>query len=235
MKEYINELNESFEGLSLSKCLEKLQTMHLKKIVFTSSFGQEDQVLIDQISRNKLPVRIVTLDTGRLFEETYKVMEATILKYNIKIEAFFPNSTDVKILFQEKGPLSFYKSVEDRKECCTIRKIKPLQRALKGADLWITGLRSSQSTARQNLKLFQFDDAFGLIKMNPLVDWSLESVQDYLKENQVPQNELHAKGFVSIGCAPCTRPSIDQKDIRAGRWWWESSKKECGLHLNKNT
>jgi phosphoadenosine phosphosulfate reductase len=161
------------------------------------------------------------------------VFEDTQTKYQKKITTYFPERHAVESLINEKGPYSFYDSVENRKECCEIRKVNPLQKALKGVDLWITGLRASQSTARNEIKIFGYDAAFGLPKFNPLAHWELSTVENYLQEKQVPQNSLHKEGFVSIGCAPCTRAVQEGEDIRSGRWWWEESKKECGLHYNK--
>ena len=173
-----------------------------------------------------------TLDTGRLFEQTYDVLDKTQKKYNKSISSFAPDNNELETLLDLKGPYSFYDSIENRKECCSIRKINPLQKALKGVGLWITGLRASQSNSRSTLSFFSYDDAFGLPKFNPLVNWTLEEVENYLEQNNVPQNSLHKKGFVSIGCEPCTRAVKPGEDIRSGRWWWEESKKECGLHLN---
>ena len=171
-----------------------------------------------------------TLDTGRLFQETYDVLSSTTNKYKKQIKIYFPDTAAVEQLVTEKGPNSFYKSVENRKECCGIRKIQPLKRALKEVSVWVTGLRASQSDNRQSMHILEWDEGFGLIKFNPLIHWSLEEVEAYLKEYNVPQNALHKQGFVSIGCAPCTRAIMEGEDIRAGRWWWELSHKECGLH-----
>jgi phosphoadenosine phosphosulfate reductase len=200
------------------------------KICFSTSFGQEDQVITDIIAQNNVAIKIFTLDTGRLFQETYDVFEKTLIRYNTKIDVHFPNATDVENMLNEKGPNSFYTSVENRKECCGIRKVAPLKNALQGNTIWITGLRAEQSDNRNNMQVFEYDEKFNIIKYNPLLKWTFEEVQNYLKENEVPQNSLHKKGFVSIGCAPCTRAIEVGEDIRAGRWWWETSHKECGLH-----
>lgn len=228
----IEKLNETFKNYSIEEAFEQLMTLDFKNMAFSTAFGQEDQVIADVIFKKHLPIKVFTLDTGRLFEATYKVFEDTQKKYQKSIVTYFPDHQKVQQLLTEKGPYSFYQSVENRKECCNIRKVNPLQRALKGVDLWITGLRASQSTARNNIKLFGYDNAFGLPKFNPLAHWDLSTVTQYLEKNQVPQNHLHQKGFVSIGCAPCTRAIKEGEDIRSGRWWWEESKKECGLHLN---
>ncbi len=199
-------------------------------ICFSTSFGQEDQVITAIIANNNLPIQIFTLDTGRLFQETYDVFQHTIEKYKCKIETFFPEAAAVEKLLSEKGPNSFYDSVENRKECCHIRKVVPLTKALQGKRIWITGLRATQSENRNGLHQFEYDQKFNIIKYNPLLHWTLDEVETYLKKNKVPQNSLHKNGFVSIGCAPCTRAIETGEDIRAGRWWWETSHKECGLH-----
>lgn len=229
-RELLKELNESFKNKNLKEAFDELIKLKLGKMAFSTSFGQEDQVLTDFIFRNDYPISIFTLDTGRLFEETYAVYHRTVNKYDKLIEPYFPDAKKVEALLAKKGPKSFYSSVENRKECCGIRKIDPLQKALRGVDVWITGLRGGQSHFRENFNLFQYDTSFGLIKFNPLVYWSLEEVTVYLEQYNVPQNSLHKKNYPSIGCAPCTRPVEQGEDIRSGRWWWENSKKECGLH-----
>ena len=229
----IEKLNATFKDYSLEQAFEKLVTLGFSKMAFSTSFGQEDQIIADVIFKNDYPIEVFTLDTGRLFEATYKVFEDTQTKYQKKITTYFPERRAVESLINEKGPYSFYDSVENRKECCEIRKVNPLQKALKGVDLWITGIRASQSTDRNEIKIFGYDAAFGLPKFNPLAYWELSTVENYLQEKQVPQNSLHKEGFVSIGCAPCTRAVQEGEDIRSGRWWWEESKKECGLHYNK--
>lgn len=228
----IKKLNQQFASLSLEKAFETLSTLGFKNIAFSTSLGQEDQVLTDIIFKNNHPIKVFTLDTGRLFEQTYDVLDKTQKKYNKSISSFAPDNNELEALLDSKGPYSFYDSIENRKECCSIRKINPLQKALKGVDLWITGLRAYQSNSRSTLSFFSYDDAFGLPKFNPLVNWTLEEVENYLEQNNVPQNSLHKKGFMSIGCEPCTRAVKPGEDIRSGRWWWEESKKECGLHLN---
>ena len=229
-RELLKELNESFRNKNVKEAFDALIKLKLGKMAFSTSFGQEDQVLTDFIFRNNYPIAVFTLDTGRLFEETYEVYHRTVNKYDQLIEPYFPDAKKVEALLAKKGPNSFYTSVENRKECCGIRKIDPLQKALQGVNVWITGLRGGQSHFRENFDLFQYDTSFGLIKFNPLVYWSLEEVTAYLEEHNVPQNSLHKKNYPSIGCAPCTRPVAQEEDIRSGRWWWENSKKECGLH-----
>lgn len=204
---------------------------HSGKVIFTTSFGYEDQLITDLIFRNDLPVKVVTLDTGRMFEETYKVFRNTLERYGKPITVYFPPTGKVEKMLNEKGPFSFYESVENRKECCYIRKVIPLQRSLEGKEIWITGLRASQSSYRSDLNEFEWDEGNHILKYNPLLTWSLEQVKDYIKENNVPYNALHDKGYVSIGCEPCTRPIQPGEDFRDGRWWWEkNSGKECGLH-----
>ena len=227
----IQDLTNSIQDKSIVEQLQFLSEKFAGKIAFSTSFGQEDQVITDIIFANNLPIEIFTLDTGRMFEETYKTLSKTLQKYNKKITVYFPNKEDVEKLVTEKGAYSFYESLENRKECCGIRKIVPLKRALENVDCWITGLRAEQSTARTGLVLLEDDENFGVIKYNPLKDWSLEKTVEYIKEHNVPYNILHDKGFISIGCSPCTRAISPEQDIRAGRWWWENnSKKECGLH-----
>ena len=225
-----NTLSEKTKGFSIEESLAFLANEYKGKVVFSTSFGQEDQVITALIATNELPINIFTLDTGRLFQETYDVFHKTLKKYKKEIKVYFPEATAVEKLLEAKGPNSFYDSVENRKECCFIRKVAPLTKALKGNAIWITGLRAEQSENRHNLDLFEYDAHFDIIKFNPLLKWTLKEVEDYLEKNNVPQNALHKQGFVSIGCAPCTRAIAEGEDIRAGRWWWESSHKECGLH-----
>ena len=227
----IEELNHLARQKNCVELLEMVAERFAGQAVFTTSFGYEDQVITDMIFRNNVQVEIITLDTGRMFEETYKVWQRTLEKYNRPIKAYFPESQDVEELVNKKGTLSFYESLENRKECCHIRKVKPLNRALSGMKCWITGLRASQSEGRSNLSAFMWDEAHQLVKFNPILDWSLEEVIGYVHDNNVPYNALHDKGFVSIGCEPCTRAIKPGEDFRAGRWWWEqNSGKECGLH-----
>ena len=225
-----NTLLDKTKDFSIEETLSFLANEYKDKVVFSTSFGQEDQVITALIGQNDLPITIFTLDTGRLFQETYDVFHKTLKKYQIDIKTYFPETSAVEELLNQKGPNSFYESVENRKECCFIRKVAPLTKALKGSSIWITGLRAEQSENRNDLDLFEYDAHFDIIKFNPLLKWTLKEVEDYLEKNNVPQNTLHKKGFVSIGCAPCTRAITPDEDIRAGRWWWESSHKECGLH-----
>lgn len=226
----VTTLLEKTASFSIEDTLAFLANEYQGKVVFSTSFGQEDQVIEALIAKSELPITIFTLDTGRLFQETYDVFHKTLKKYKKEIKVYFPEASAVEKLLQEKGPNSFYDSVENRKECCFVRKVAPLTKALKGNAIWITGLRSEQSENRLSMNLFEYDAHFDIVKFNPLLKWSLKEVEEYIEKNNVPQNALHKQGFVSIGCAPCTRAITPDEDIRAGRWWWESSHKECGLH-----
>ena len=229
----ISYINLKLRELSLEEAFDFMISEVGDGIVFSTSFGQEDQLISDLIYRKNLSIEVFTLDTGRLFEETYEVYHKTINTYKKQIKTYSPTTRLLEELLYKKGPTSFYNSLEERKECCHIRKIEPLKRALKGKRLWVTGLRAAQSKNRASLDLLEWDSNFELLKFNPLINWSLEAVEAYLEEYNVPQNRLHKKGFVSIGCQPCTRAIQPGEDLRAGRWWWESSKKECGLHSSK--
>lgn len=232
MSEKLTEqLNIEFKEKEIIEILRDLASRFEGKIVFTTSFGIEDQVITDMIFKNDIPVKVITLDTGRLFEETYKVYSRTLEQYNKPIYAYYPDAERMEKFVAEKGPNSFYLSVENRKMCCHIRKVEPLGRALNGMSCWITGIRASQSQNRENMDFFEWEEAFSMVKYNPLLKWSLDDCREYVKINHVPYNVLHDRGFVSIGCAPCTRAIRPGEDFRAGRWWWENnSKKECGLH-----
>jgi phosphoadenosine phosphosulfate reductase len=226
------EIVNRIQNASLEEALEIVTQLFPGQVVFSSSLGQEDQVITDAIFRNNLPIKIFTLDTGRLFNETYELLEKTMARYNKNINIYFPDYADVESFVTVKGINSFYESVENRKECCYIRKVKPLNRALQGAKVWITGLRSEQSENRRGMHIIEWLEDKQLYKFNPLIDWSFPEVLDYINEFNVPYNTLHDKGFISIGCAPCTRAIEPGEDPRAGRWWWEASHKECGLHQN---
>ncbi len=204
-----------------------------KKAYFSSALGLEDQVITHWIGDQKLSIEVFTLDTGRLFQESYDLLALTRQKYKLPIKVYFPDTKSVEKLVTEKGTNSFYDSVENRKECCFIRKVEPLKRALAGAEVWITGIRGDQSNNRGQMPMVEWDEAHQVIKYNPLLHWSLEDVEKFIEANKVPVNTLHKKGYPSIGCAPCTRAIMPGEDFRAGRWWWESSAKECGLHETK--
>jgi phosphoadenosine phosphosulfate reductase len=220
------------ETSNLSDSLRYLTENYTGKIVFSTSFGMEDQVLTHEIGTNHLDtIQIFTLDTGRLFPETYATWDKTALQYGKKIKTYYPQTAELEKEIETNGINFFYTSVAARQRCCEIRKVNPLRRALEGAGIWITGLRAEQSSNRSGLEVIQWDQQYKLYKYNPLLHWTTEEVMDYLQQKGVPYNSLHDKGFVSIGCAPCTRAIQKGEDFRAGRWWWEDqSKKECGLH-----
>jgi phosphoadenosine phosphosulfate reductase len=202
------------------------------RIVFTTSFGIEDQFITHSIFTQGLDIDIVTLDTGRLFPQTYETWEQTEARYARRIGAVYPQAEPLQKLVAEQGINSFYQSVENRMACCHLRKVEPLSRVLAGVSGWITGLRADQSDERADVALIEFDEARRLLKINPLADYSREQVATATEEFSIPVNPLHAEGFLSIGCAPCTRAVSPGEPERAGRWWWENDdKKECGLHV----
>jgi phosphoadenosine phosphosulfate reductase len=222
----------SFETKSPQEVLAWALEKYGTRVGIASSFGLEDMVLIDMASKITKQFTVFTLDTGRLHEETYLTMDRTRNHYGIAIQSYFPKTEAVEQLEREKGFFSFKESLENRKECCAIRKVEPLSRALSTLDAWITGIRRDQIVTRTDIQKVSEDaDRPALIKINPIADWSLEQVQDYIEKNKVPVNPLHKQNYPSIGCAPCTRPVEPGEDIRAGRWWWENpDHKECGLH-----
>jgi phosphoadenosine phosphosulfate reductase len=224
------EVIQKIEDSSLPEAIQLVAELFPGKVVFSSSLGQEDQVLTDAIFKNNIDVKIFTLDTGRLFNETYELLDRTTARYKKDIKIYFPESADVEEFVMTKGINSFYESVENRKSCCFIRKVKPLNRALEGAKVWITGLRSEQSENRHDMPMIEWSEEKQLYKFNPLIRWTYEDMMNYIEKFNVPYNRLHDKGFISIGCAPCTRAIEPGEEARAGRWWWESSQKECGLH-----
>ena len=203
-------------------------------ITCACSMGLEDVVLLDMLAQGRIRPRIFFLDTGRLHSETYETLAALRVRYGLAIEVYFPQAGAVEALVTAKGPCSFYESLENRLECCRIRKREPLGRALAGARAWITGLRREQSPTRADTRAFEWDDGNGgLVKVNPLVDWTLARVLAYVRSRRVPYNPLHDRGFPSIGCAPCTRAVPAGEDPRSGRWWWERAEtRECGLHAH---
>jgi phosphoadenosine phosphosulfate reductase len=210
--------------------LRRVATQHAPAVL-ASSFGAEDMVLIDLIGRHQVPIRVFTLDTGRLHEETYALIDRVRAHYGLSIATHAPDAAALEAFVEDNGVSPFYRSVELRQACCAVRKTAPLARALAGKGAWITGLRRSQSVTRGSVALEEFDAAHGIPKFNPLIDWSDDDVWDYLRGHGVPYNPLHDRGFPSIGCAPCTRAIEPGEDIRAGRWWWEHPEhKECGLH-----
>lgn len=228
-----NELSQEFEGQTAQDLLGWALKEFSSDMALASSFGAEDVVLIDILCRLDPKFRVFSLDTGRLHEETYEVMEEIVEKYGITIESYFPDAAKVEKLERERGFYSFRRSVEERKECCGIRKVEPLNRALSSLKAWITGLRRDQGMTRTEIDKIEIDKAHGfIVKLNPLADWSEKQVWDYIHDNKVPYNKLHDRGFPSIGCSPCTRAIQLGEDIRAGRWWWETPDfKECGLHV----
>jgi phosphoadenosine phosphosulfate reductase len=227
------EINDLIENKSIEKSLRILAERFKDKIVFSTSLGLEDQVITHFIFSNDIPIQIFTLDTGRLFNETYSVLNKTNEFYDKKIKVYFPKNDAVEKLVNEKGPFSFYESVENRKECCFIRKVEPLNRALKGMKCWVTGIRAEHSNNRKEMEQLEWDESHQLLKYHPLLHWDTQQINDFIRKHNIPYNPLHDKGFVSIGCAPCTRAINEGEDFRAGRWWWENnSKKECGLHVH---
>ncbi len=201
-------------------------------VTLASSMGAEDMVLIDLVARGNLPIDVFVLDTGRLHDDTQALIEETRAHYGLPIRILVPDQGALESLLAEHGPNGFYRSVDARKACCAVRKVVPLGRALAGYGAWITGLRRAQSAARAETPAHEWDDANGLEKYNPLVDWSSDDVWDYIRAHDVPYNPLHDQGFASIGCAPCTRAVAPGADERSGRWWWEDGgSQECGLHV----
>ncbi len=231
MTAHLTAIAEDIRGMDPVEALRYFANAHPGRIVFSTSFGWEDQVITHMIFSNDIPIEVFTLETGRLFPETYYVWNRTLEIYQKPIKAYFPNAEALQQMVDRKGPSSFYESVENRKECCGIRKLEPLRRALSGNDLWVTGIRSEQSVNRHDMSNLEWDEQNQMIKFHPIFYWSLEEVKDYIRVNNIVYNTLHDKGFPSIGCAPCTRAVRPGEDFRAGRWWWEDqSKKECGLH-----
>lgn len=230
-KDLVQELNNKLSGLSPEEVLKYFLHEFKGKIAFSSSLGAEDQVLTHMICDIDKNTKIFTLDTGRMFPETYKLIEKTNNRFKIKIDIYFPDFNQVEKMVKENGINLFYESIENRKQCCHIRKIEPLKRAFTELDVWICGLRKDQSVTRTNNQLVEWDVQNEIIKINPLIEWSEQQVWDYIHKYSIPYNDLHDKGFPSIGCQPCTRAIVPGEDIRAGRWWWEQpDKKECGLH-----
>jgi phosphoadenosine phosphosulfate reductase len=227
----LQDLKNQINGFSIEDQMSKLVSLFPEKVIFTTSLGIEDQVITYIIFKNNLDIKVATLDTGRLFPQTYDVLSSTTIRYNKKIDIYFPEYESIEKMVTEKGPLSFYQSVENRKECCRLRKVVPLNRALKGMECWISGIRADQSDDRNLMDWIEYDEARKLYKFYPLFSWSFDEVKNFIKENNIPYNSLHDKGYVSIGCEPCTRAIKPGEDFRAGRWWWENDgRKECGLH-----
>jgi len=229
----IEKLRQKAKGFNAEQIIKLVFDEFGPRVNFASSLGEEDQVITDMISRIAPAIEIFTLDTGRLFPETYELIAKTQKRYPMPFKIYYPNTQAVEEMVQTKGINLFYESVENRKLCCGIRKVEPLRRALANVDAWICGLRKDQSVTRADVQVFEWDEGNQKIKINPLVDWTLDQVRAYIKEHNVDVNPLHAQGFVSIGCSSCTRAIKPGEDIRAGRWWWENPEsKECGLHNN---
>ena len=226
----IRDLNERFRDAPAEEVVGFFLEAYKGRIALSSSLSIEDQTLTDIIVK-KGGSRIFTLDTGRLFPETYQLIDKTNLTYGILLEVFFPDYREVQRMVREEGINLFYNSIESRHRCCQIRKLEPLARAFKGLDAWICGLRREQSVTRKDMQTVEWDEQHQLIKVNPLISWTEQQVWDYIRQNHVPYNKLHDKGYPSIGCEPCTRAVKPGEDVRAGRWWWESpDHRECGLH-----
>lgn len=224
-------LRDELEGKDAETVIRRAWEMFGESLVFATSLAVEDQVITDMIARNRWPIPFVTLDTGRLFPETYELMSETEKRYGIKIRVFFPDPSRVEEMVNDKGINLFYDSIENRKRCCSVRKTEPLKRALSPYRAWICGLRREQSVTRIAIKGVEEDGANGLIKVNPLADWSERDVWGAVAARQIPYNVLHDRGFASIGCACCTRAVTRTEEVRSGRWWWEQPEhKECGLH-----
>lgn len=231
MQDQIPGLNIKLGHISSTDILSFASSEFGNKIAFATSLGLEDQVITHMIASLGLPIRIFTLDTGRLFPETYELIDRTCSKYNISIEVYFPDFRKVEDMVNTMGINLFYESIENRKMCCGVRKSDPLARALQDSTAWITGLRRQQSVTRHKMQVAEWDEMHGLIKINPLIEWTEKEVKEYIAQHKIPYNILHDRGFPSIGCQPCTRAVAPDEDIRAGRWWWEQpEQKECGLH-----
>jgi phosphoadenosine phosphosulfate reductase len=234
MNEELKSATEELAGLPAAEGLDWVASRYGGESIFSTSFGIEDQVITYLIAAQHLPIDIFTLDTGRLFPETYSTWSRVLEKYGLTIKSYYPEEQALQRFISEKGPNSFYESVENRKQCCHIRKVEPLQRALKGKKIWVTGIRAEQSPERHFESNIEWDATNNIIKYHPLLYWTFEEVKDFVAKNDIPYNPLHDRGFVSIGCAPCTRAIQPGEDFRAGRWWWEdNSKKECGLHVHE--
>jgi len=232
-KSKITEYLQKTKGFDPEQIIKFASQEFGKELTFASSLGEEDQVLTDMIAHINPEVEIFTLDTGRLFQETYELLAKTQKKYPMTFKIYYPDTQAVEDMVESHGINLFYESVQNRKTCCGIRKVEPLKRALNNFDAWLSGLRRAQSISRVTVETFEWDEANKKVKINPLAHWSRDQVQDYIKKNNIDINTLHAQGFVSIGCASCTRAVQPGEDARAGRWWWEENdSKECGLHVN---
>ncbi|MCE5187359.1 MAG: phosphoadenylyl-sulfate reductase [Planctomycetaceae bacterium] len=231
----LDELRFECRGLDAQALLQKFAVLFPERVVLASSMAAEDQVLTDMVCRAAPQIEIFTLDTGRLPQETYDVIEETRRHYGIEIRVLFPDAAQIEQLTAQ-GPNLFRNGIEQRKQCCNVRKVQPLRRALANMDAWVCGLRREQSPTREQIDIVQWDRQFDLIKLSPLADWTTEQVWNYIRLHRVPYNALHDRGYSSISCAPCTRAIGAGEDLRAGRWWWEMPEhKECGLHFNEDS
>ncbi len=231
---YLEQLNQQFSSATTQDVIEWVVNKFGNKAALSTSLSVEDQVILHMIALTGIHVNVFTLDTGRLFPETYDLIDRTVKKYRIPIRFFFPERQSVEEMVSLNGINLFYDSIENRKKCCLVRKIDPLKRAFTGLDAWICGLRREQSVTRAQMQMFEWDHQNDLIKINPLIEWTNDQVWAYIRQHHVPYNTLYDKGFQSIGCQPCTRAVMAGEDVRAGRWWWENPEsRECGLHSKK--
>lgn len=231
-KEDIDSLNIKYADASAQELLQTFMSQYGARLALSSSLSIEDQTLTDMMLRIDPQANIFTLDTGRLFPETYELIDRTNEHYKVKLKVYCPQTEALQQFVATEGINPFYESIEKRHACCEVRKLEPLRRAFRDLDVWVCGLRSAQSVTRSDMRLIEWDERHGLLKINPLIHWTEQQVWDYIKENRVPYNRLHDKGFPSIGCEPCTRAVRRIDDVRAGRWWWESpDHRECGLHV----
>ena len=233
--EDIEKLNQQWDKVEPETMLRHFMEIYGDRIALSSSLSAEDQALTDMMLGINPQARIFSLDTGRLFPETYALLDKTNLHYGIKIEVFCPQTEALQEMVNTQGINLFYESIEKRHLCCQVRKLEPLSRAFRTWDAWVCGLRRGQSVTRNDMRRVEWDERHGLLKINPLIDWSEEQVWAYVREHRVPYNKLHDQGFPSIGCQPCTRAVKPGEDIRSGRWWWEDPQhRECGLHIKEN-
>jgi phosphoadenosine phosphosulfate reductase len=227
----IKDLNQQLNDMPAEEVLRFFIRHNKERLGFSTSLGAEDQVITQMIAGIDPEVYIFTLDTGRMYPETYDLLEKTQRRYKVRIQIYFPDQQAVEKMVNLKGINLFYESVQNRKLCCNIRKIEPLKRALANVDYWISGLRREQSVTREGLSMIEWDQINKKVKINPLINWNSVNLWEYIHQNHIPYNPLHDQGYPSIGCQPCTRPIEPGEDIRAGRWWWENPEmKECGLH-----
>lgn len=230
----IQRISQLAQGADIAQHLRNIAAQYPGEVIFSTSFSWEDQVISHIIFSGNIDIQVFTLDTGRMFPETYSTWSRTLEKYNQPITAYYPDAFSLQNFIAENGPNSFYESVENRKQCCHIRKVEPLQRALKGKKVWITGIRAEHSPNRHDMQQVEWDGSNNVVKYHPILHWTTDETIAFVNKNNIPYNPLHEKGFVSIGCAPCTRAIRPGEDFRAGRWWWEdASKKECGLHVHE--